>query len=67
MGMIIDMRTFSVNERSFIALLAIVGFVLTFANQLPAQDKKLDAFTIYYASVSGTRGPFLIAKDLGLF
>jgi len=32
-----------------------------------AQDKKLDAFTISYASVSGTRAPLWIAKDLGLF
>jgi len=32
-----------------------------------AQDKKLDSFTISYASVSGTRGPLWIAKDLGLF
>lgn len=32
-----------------------------------AQDKKLDSFTISYASVSGTRGPLWIAKDLGLY
>src|SRR5258705_1781425 len=32
-----------------------------------AQDKKLDFFTISYASVSGTRAPLWIAKDLGLF
>jgi ABC-type nitrate/sulfonate/bicarbonate transport system substrate-binding protein len=32
-----------------------------------AQDKKLESFTISYASVSGTRGPLWIAKDLGLF
>src|SRR6266850_5122383 len=32
-----------------------------------AQDKKLDSFTISYASVSGTRAPLWIAKDLGLF
>ena len=32
-----------------------------------AQDRKLDSFTISYASVSGTRGPLWIAKDLGLF
>ncbi len=34
---------------------------------LTAQDKKLESFTISYASVSGTRGPLWIAKDLGLF
>jgi NitT/TauT family transport system substrate-binding protein len=32
-----------------------------------AQDKKLDAFTISYASVSGTRAPLWIADDLRLF
>jgi ABC-type nitrate/sulfonate/bicarbonate transport system substrate-binding protein len=32
-----------------------------------AQDKKLDSFTISYASISGTRAPLWIAKDLGLF
>src|SRR5207344_1348343 len=32
-----------------------------------AQDKKLDSFTISFASVSGTRAPLWIAKDLGLF
>ena len=32
-----------------------------------AQEKKLDSFTISYASVSGTRAPLWIAKDLGLF
>ena len=34
---------------------------------LTAQNKKLDSFTISYASVSGTRAPLWIAKDLGLF
>jgi len=32
-----------------------------------AQDKKLDSFTISFASVSATRAPLWIAKDLGLF
>ncbi len=32
-----------------------------------AQDKKLDSFNISFASVSGTRAPLWIAKDLGLF
>jgi NitT/TauT family transport system substrate-binding protein len=32
-----------------------------------AQEKKLDPFTISYASVSGTRAPLWIAKDLGLY
>jgi NitT/TauT family transport system substrate-binding protein len=34
---------------------------------LHAQEKKLDSFTISYASVSGTRAPLWIAKDLDLF
>jgi ABC-type nitrate/sulfonate/bicarbonate transport system substrate-binding protein len=32
-----------------------------------AQDKRFDSFAISYASVSGTRAPLWIAKDLGLF
>jgi ABC-type nitrate/sulfonate/bicarbonate transport system substrate-binding protein len=32
-----------------------------------AQDKKLETMTISYASVSGTRAPLWIAKDLGLY
>ena len=32
-----------------------------------AQEKKLDSFTISFASVSGTRAPLWIAKDLQLF
>jgi ABC-type nitrate/sulfonate/bicarbonate transport system substrate-binding protein len=48
------------------ALLLIPILLLAF--QLAhAQDKKLDSFTISYASVSGTRAPLWIAKDLGLF
>lgn len=48
--------------------LAIVLLVLVAAPLgVTAQDKKLDSFTISYASVSGTRAPLWIAKDLGLF
>lgn len=47
-------------------LLAIAVLSLTFQHAY-AQDKKLDPFTISYASVSGTRGPLWIAQDLGLF
>ena len=46
--------------------LIIVFFAASPTNAI-AQDKKLDSFTISYASVSGTRGPLWIAKDLGLF
>ena len=45
-----------------------VCLLLTFSvTGLTAQEKKLDSFTISYASMSGTRGPLWIAKDLGLF
>ncbi len=52
--------------RIFVAFLAITA-VTPIALLSFAQDKKLDSFTISYASVSGTRGPLWIAKDLGLF
>jgi len=43
-------------------------FVVVLAPVLTsAQDKKLDSFNISFASVSGTRAPLWIAKDLGLF
>jgi ABC-type nitrate/sulfonate/bicarbonate transport system substrate-binding protein len=45
------------------ALLAL----LIWAPRGHCQDKRLDSFTISYASVSGTRAPLWIAKDLGLF
>jgi NitT/TauT family transport system substrate-binding protein len=49
-------------------ILVFMAFVtLLLANSLRAQDKKLDSFTISYASVSGTRAPLWIAKDLNLF
>ena len=45
----------------------IICFLAAWTVKASAQDKKLDSFTISYASVSGTRGPLWIAKDLGLF
>lgn len=45
------------------ALLAL----LVWAPRGYGQDKRLDSFTISYASVSGTRAPLWIAKDFGLF
>jgi NitT/TauT family transport system substrate-binding protein len=47
-----------------IALLVLIAAPFGIAG---AQDKKLDSFTISYASVSGTRAPLWIAKELGLF
>jgi NitT/TauT family transport system substrate-binding protein len=52
--------------RSLIVFFLIYSLFVLSATST-AQDKKLDSFTISYASVSGTRGPLWIAKDLGLF
>ena len=49
------------------ALLFLISIVLLTPRAVAAQEKKLDSFTISYASVSGTRAPIWIAKDLGLF
>jgi ABC-type nitrate/sulfonate/bicarbonate transport system substrate-binding protein len=49
------------------ALRFLILILLLVARPSDAQDKKLDSFTISYASVSGTRAPLWIAKDLGLF
>jgi ABC-type nitrate/sulfonate/bicarbonate transport system substrate-binding protein len=55
-------------ERSVIFKRAVVVAALLFSIGLAsAQDKKLDSFNISFASVSGTRAPLWIAKDLGLF
>jgi len=49
-------------------ILLILGAVLLFvASNGQPQEKKLEPFTISYASVSGTRAPLWIARDLGLF
>jgi len=57
---------FAVNIRVVLLSLFIMVVALQ-PTKSSAQDKKLDSFTISYASVSGTRGPLWIAKDLGLF
>src|SRR5919109_1826276 len=49
-----------------ILLVAFAVLLLPFY-RTAAQEKKLDPFTISYASVSGTRAPLWIARDLGLF
>ena len=43
-----------------------LGFCLCLAGWVQAQEKK-ETLTISYASVSGTRAPLWIAKDLGLY
>ena len=56
------------DRRCALIILFLVGLSLLISfTKSTAQDKKLDFFTISYASVSGTRGPLWIAKDLGLF
>lgn len=57
---------FALNIRVILLSLSIMVVALE-PTKGSAQDKKLDSFTISYASVSGTRGPLWIAKDLGLF
>jgi NitT/TauT family transport system substrate-binding protein len=52
---------------SLAALLLLNSFPFLLVLSLSAQEKKLDSFTISYASVSATRAPLWIAKDLGLF
>jgi hypothetical protein len=52
---------------SFAALFFLNTFSFLLVLSSSAQEKKLDSFTISYASVSGTRAPLWIAKDLGLF
>ena len=45
----------------------LIAALLLIGQKAPAQEKKLDSFTVSYASVSGTRAPLWIARDLGLF
>lgn len=52
---------------SLAALFFVSSFLFLFIPSLSAQEKKLEPFTISYASVSGTRAPLWIARDLGLF
>jgi NitT/TauT family transport system substrate-binding protein len=47
--------------------LIAIGTLLGLVCPAGAQEKKLEPFTISYASVSGTRAPLWIARDLGLF
>ena len=54
------------NEEQTCFVVGDTGFVAGVSTLLRAGEK-LDPFTISYASVSGTRGPLWIARDLGLF
>src|SRR5262245_20586968 len=60
-------ETKRVNEMKFKPALLLIPILLLAFQLSHAQEKKLDTFTISYASVSGTRAPLWISKDLGLF
>ena len=63
-----QVRLLAANRKLSLAVLFFISsFLFLFVPSLSAQEKKLDPFTISYASVSGTRGPLWIAQDLGLF
>jgi NitT/TauT family transport system substrate-binding protein len=53
------------------SLIALCGLLLASVVLCPgegrSQERKLDSFTVSYASVSGTRAPLWIAKELALF
>lgn len=58
----------SLTAERFASVLAfLISSLLGTITSLLAQDKKPVSFSISYASVSGTRAPLWIAKDLGLF
>ena len=51
-----------------IVILLLITSVLALSFKIShAQEKKLESLTISYASVSGTRGPLWIARDMGIF
>ena len=54
------------NLRKSSTLIVAIGLLLL-SSGIYAQEKKLEPLTVSYASVSGTRAPLWIAKDLGLF
>jgi len=54
--------------KSFIALCGLLlASVVLCPGEGRSQERKLDSFTVSYASVSGTRAPLWIAKELALF
>jgi NitT/TauT family transport system substrate-binding protein len=54
----------SVNGALLVLLVAALSLT---SNRALAQEKKLEPFTVSYASISGTRAPLWIAQDFGLF
>jgi ABC-type nitrate/sulfonate/bicarbonate transport system substrate-binding protein len=45
----------------------IIGLLLVLAPPVDAQEKKLEPLVVSYASVSGSRAPLWIAKEMGIF
>lgn len=64
MGEGTEILTFALCSLHFTIFLS---FFLCVAGLVYAQEKKLDLMTISYASVSGTRAPLWIAKELNLY
>lgn len=50
-----------------VVLLLCITALWSSSQRVSAQERKLEPFTVSYASVSGTRAPLWIAKDFGLF
>jgi hypothetical protein len=64
MGEGTEILTFALCSLHFTIFLS---FFLCVAGLVYAQDKKLELMTISYASVSGTRAPLWIAKEINLY
>ena len=48
-------------------IFSTVALLFVFASAVAAQEKKLEPLVVSYASVSGSRAPLWIAKEMGLF
>src|SRR5882724_4939292 len=48
-------------------IFSTVALLFVFASAVAAQDKRLEPVVVSYASVSGSRAPLWIAKEMGLF
>ena len=48
-------------------IFSTAALLFVFASLVAAQEKKLEPLVVSYASVSGSRAPLWIAKEMGLF
>jgi ABC-type nitrate/sulfonate/bicarbonate transport system substrate-binding protein len=48
-------------------IFSTAALLFVFASAVAAQEKKLEPLVVSYASVSGSRAPLWIAKEMGLF